>query len=138
MTNSIKVLLTIVISFFTVVLGTTSVQAQAPTVVASPSSACATTVWMCPNTTDLDAGHLGSHRLRLTASNLPTRNEVNGQPVDIHVVCGISTSDSDLFTTGNATLDKRLCIGDGTLAKMKARPYEYGMSVLSGSRTFQS
>lgn len=125
MTNSIKLL--IFTLFFTVLAGVTpSAQAQSPTTVSSPSSACSTMVWMCPETTDLDAGQIGPHRLKLeAASGLPTTNKNNGLPVDIHIVCGISTDNGDLFTSGNAETDKKLCIGEGTLAKLKAAPYEY-------------
>lgn len=141
MANSIKRLSNIffigLIAFFLVATAQTA-HAQAPTTTESPSEACSTTAWMCPNITDLDAGKPGSHRLKLEASNLPTVNSSNGQPIDIHVVCGISTDEGDLFSSGNKAIDQRLCIGDGTLDKMKARPYQYGMSVIKGKRTFQS
>lgn len=138
MTNMIKLLNFIFALAISAVLVVPSVQAQSPTTVASPSSACSTTVWMCPATTDLDAGHIGPHRLRLEASNLPTKNPVNGLPVDVHVVCGISTPDGDLFTSGDSQTDQRLCIGEGTLAKLKNRPYEYKLSYLSGTNPFRS
>lgn len=128
MTNTIKLL--IFTLFFTILTAVApSAYAQSPTTVSSPSSACSTMVWMCPETTDLDKGQIGSHRLKLEASSgLPTTNKNNGLPVDIHIVCGISTDNGDLFTSGNAATDKKLCIGEGTLDKLKAAPYEYKIS----------
>src|SRR3989338_9832606 len=144
MTNTIKLLNKYIFILLTLVFVITAAHmtsrvvqkahAQSPTTGTStsttsksPSAACATTVWMCPNITDLDAGRLGAHRLRLQASNIPTINPINGQPVDVHIVCGFSTPDGDLFSTGNAATDKSLCIGDGTLSKMQSSQYRYAV-----------
>lgn len=97
--------------------------AQAPTGGTTPG--CRPQVWMCAQTTQLD-----DFRINLKATGLPS-------DTPIYVVCGVTTPEGWVYTTGSDTHDQTLCMGNKNYTSLSSGlpnpPLPYTLSVAGGN-----
>lgn len=101
---------------------------------------CVQIAWSCAQVTDLNPGAAGKpHTQHLQQTGLPA-TDINGNPQQFVVACGINTDRGFLATTGNSTLDKKYCLSSGefdTLNYLKTK-YQYSLKLEGFSNPFLS
>lgn len=99
------------------------------------SPECSQVAWSCTEVKDLDEGLAGApHRMQLTQSGLPPKDPT-GNATQFYVACGTETDEGYLATTGNSEIDKRLCLGEDTAAKLKQK-MNYKLTLLNSTNPF--
>lgn len=99
---------------------------------------CPQISWSCAEVTDLDEGDTGvPHRQRLQTSGLPGKTP-SGSLTQFFIACGMDTDKGFLATTGNKTLDRKLCLSSGELDSLDylRSKYKYDLKLQGFTNPF--
>src|SRR3989338_463103 len=113
--------------------------AQVPTSVPTPINTqtpeCNQVAWSCAKVQDLDEDlDRLPHRIQLTQSGLPG-SDPSGLPTNFYVACGTETDQGFLLTTGNSSIDEKLCLGKNTYRSLQDR-YGYALNLINTTNPF--
>ncbi len=124
------------ITLFSLFLLASHATAHAQTAPNAP--VCPQISWSCAEVTDLDEGDAGvPHRQRLRQSGLPGKTP-SGSLTQFFIACGMDTDKGFLATTGNKTLDRKLCLSSGELESLDylRSKYKYDLKLQGFTNPF--